>query len=118
MNTTHCLLEGYGIPFVFLVMYGGACFGTPGFWCGYGFMLLGFALLRRLTLRFGSLRLLLLGNALSYGSSLLCTLLFQTERWLWSFKAFSTEQLVLLLTLLATAVQLLFFPKRPLIPSR
>lgn len=89
-------------------MYGDACFGAPGFWSGYGFMILGFAILCRLTLRLGTRRILLLGNVLSCGSSLLFTLLFQTGKWLWYFKPFSAEQLILLLSCLAAAVQLLF----------
>ena len=94
-------------------MYGDARFGTPGFWTGYGFMILGFGLLRKLTLRHGTRRILLLGNVLSCGSSLLFTLLLQTETWGWYFKPFTAEQLVLLLSLLSAAIQFLFFPKGP-----
>lgn len=108
MKQSKWLLLGYCIPFSFLALLGDVRFGTPGFLAGYGLLLLGFAALCRLMRKHGTRLLLLMGNALSCGSSLLLTAWFQTETWLWYFKPLSAEQLILLLSCLAAAVQLLF----------
>lgn len=99
------LLAGYCTPFVFLAMYGDARFGAPGFWVGYSLMILGLTLLCRTTIRYGTQGLLLIGNIISFAVSFICMLLFQTEKWLWYFSPLSAEQLLLLLSLIATGMQ-------------
>ena len=106
------VLLGYCIPFAFLAMFGDVTFDTM--WL-YVPAILGYGLLCWFSIRYRSLPVLLLGNVLSCGVSIICVKLFQTEEWAWYFKPFSAETLVVIISAVALIVQLIvwFSVKKP-----
>lgn len=99
------LLAAYTVPYFFLAMWEDAAFGT--LWC-YLLTILAFSRLLRFVSRRGLTKLLLLGNSFSFFTSLLCIHFFQAEKWSWYFKPFSPVQLLMVLSVLALLLQLLF----------
>ena len=94
-NPLPFLLVAYAIPYPFLAMWEDAAFGTLWF---YGVMILALFLLGRFSIRRKLCKVMFAGNFISLLVSLLCVHLFQTEKWLWYFKPFSSVQMLLLLT--------------------
>lgn len=88
------LLAAYALPYPFLALWEDAAFGT--LWC-YGGMILVLTLLGRFAIRRKLYCVMFAGNSLSLLLSVLCTKLFQAEKWLWYFKPLSPVQMVLVL---------------------
>jgi len=99
------LLLGYSVPFVFLAMYGDVAHGTMLL---YGFMIIGYTTLCFFAIKSKQIGTMVIGNTLSWISSYICMQLAYTERWSWYFKPFRAETLMLILTVMACSIQILF----------
>ena len=107
------VLLSYCIPFSFFAMFGDVTFDTM--WL-YIFAILGYGFMCWFGIRYLSIVNLLLGNALSCVISVIFVELFQTEEWSWYFKPFKAETLVVIISVVALAVQLIvwFFKRKKL----
>ena len=76
------LLLFYCIPFVFLAMNEDVIRGT--LWL-YLVMIIGFGALCYGSVKISSHWIVVVGNILSFASTWVCTMLFQTEKWGWYF---------------------------------
>lgn len=106
------LIFGYIIPFVFLAMNEDVISGTLWF---YLVMITGFGALSYLSAKSNNLWIVIVGNILSFLSSLIFTYLFKTEKWGWYFKPFTPYQSIIFETIILFAIQMImvkFFIKK------
>ena len=97
---------GYFVPYVFLAMNEDAVRGTLWF---YLITIAAFSLMTAAAVKCGSKYMIILGNTASCLISLVLTAIFQTEKWLWYFKPFGPYSLLLTLSAVLLALQLLYY---------
>lgn len=102
------LFSGYCLPFVFLAMNEDATRGSLWF---YIIMTAGFGTLCYGSIKSGNPWLVIVGNILSFVSSCAFAWIFQTEKWTWYFKPFTTYQLIVFETIIAFLIQFIFVIK-------
>lgn len=99
------LIIGYCIPFVFLAMNEDATTGTLWF---YFVMILGFGVLCYYSVKTKNTFIIILGNIMSFISSISFTWFFQTEKWEYYFKPFLPNRLIIFETVIAFLIQIIF----------
>lgn len=105
------LLLCYCVPFVFLAMHFDAAYRTMWF---YVVMIAAFALLLWVSVKSKQRAMVLVGNAVSFLSSYICMLQYQTERWGWYFKPFTGRGLLIALSVATLLIQLAFMRNKEL----
>ena len=99
------ILLAYSVPYGYLAMKGDASYGTMIF---YGFMIVGFGILYKISIRTNNTLLIIIGNVLSFISSYLFTKMnLSLEEWAWYFKPFTPVSLLLLITGILFVIQIL-----------
>ena len=96
------LLVGYCIPYVFLCLYGDAVWGTGLI---YGAAVAVLVALCLFSCKMQQIKIVVIGNVLSFAVSELCVLLFAMETFNYYFKPFSAHMLVGLCTLIVILIQ-------------
>ena len=99
------MLLAYCIPYGYLSMKGDLNSGTMIF---YGLMIVCLAVLLAVVLKTKNTIVLIVGNILSFISSYIFILQNQTEDWAGYFKPFTPFGLLLLITIVALVIQILF----------
>lgn len=96
----------YLFPYVFFAMRYDADCGTA---LMYPLMALLVGGLSWLAVKLQIVRWAIVGNILTFLSSLTCAMLFRTDRWMWYFKPFSFLGLLVLISLAAGGIQALYW---------
>lgn len=96
----------YLFPYVFFAMRYDADCGTA---LMYPLMALLVGGLSWLAVKLQIIRWAVVGNILTFLSSLTCAMLFRTDRWMWYFKPFSSLGLLVLISLAAGGLQALYW---------
>lgn len=99
------LLIGYCIPFAFLSVYGDATYDTMLL---YGLMIASLSVLCFGVIKSKQFIVAILGNIISFITSYICVQQFHTYKWGWYFKPFTANGLLVVISVIATLVQLLF----------
>lgn len=103
------LLIGYCIPFAFLSMYGDVTYDTMLL---YGLMIAGLSLLCFSVIKSKQFIVVILGNILSFITSFICIQQFytniNTDKWSWYFKPFTATAMLVIISILALLIQLVF----------
>lgn len=96
------LLMGYCIPYVFLCLYGDAVWGTGLI---YGVAAAVVVLLCLFACKTQNIKLVVVGNIISFAVSELCVILFALEKLNYYFKPFSVHMLVCICSVIAILIQ-------------
>ena len=96
------LLVGYCIPYIFLCLYGDAVWGTG---LVYGVAALAMGLLCVFACKMHQIKLVVIGNIISFAVSELCIMLFALEKFNYYFKPFSAHMLVIVCSVIAILIQ-------------
>ena len=96
------LLIGYGVPYAFLSINGDATSRTMLF---YGVMIAAFALLCWGSIKTNNMAIVFIGNALSFVSSYIIAMFGDLEAMAWYFKPFTTQSLLIVISIVATVIQ-------------
>ncbi len=96
------LLVGYCVPYIFLCLYGDAIWGTG---LVYGIAAVAMAALCFFACKTQNIKLVVLGNIISFAVSELCVILFALEKFNYYFKPFSAHMLVGICTVIAILIQ-------------
>ena len=99
------LMLGYGIPFVFLSMYGDAIYDTMLL---YALMIVVLVVLCFSVVRSKQFMIVIFGNLLSFIISYSCLQHFYTDIWGWYFKPFTAKGLLVAISIITTLIQLIF----------
>ena len=99
----------YSVPYMFLSMNGDATTGTMIY---YGVMILAFVLLCYLSKRTDNKALVIIGNIISFITSLICLFQFRTEKWGWYFKPLTDIQLMITVSVVAFVIQFIIAFRR------
>lgn len=98
------ILIAYCIPYAFLAIYGDAIYRTMLL---YGVMAVAFFVLYRLCIRSHNVVVFFIGNILSLLVSLLIARLTHLEKMEWYFKPFTSQSLLLTISIAIFAIQLI-----------
>lgn len=98
------MLLGYSIPYVFLAMYGGVVGRTMGL---YVPLIVCLTLLCLLAIKTHNVLTLLVGNVCSFISSYMFMIHYQTEKWVWYSKPFSSSGLLIMISIIAFSAQII-----------
>ncbi len=96
------LLAGYCIPYVFLCLYGDAVWGTG---MVYGIAAVAVAILCVAACKTQNIKMVVLGNIISFAVSELCVMLFALETLNYYFKPFNVHMLVGICSVIAILIQ-------------
>ena len=96
------LLIGYCVPYALLSINGDATSGTMLF---YGVMVVAFALLCWGSIKTNNMAIVFIGNALSFVSSYIIAMFGDLEAMAWYFKPFTTQSLLIVISIVATVIQ-------------
>lgn len=99
------LLLCYCVPFVFLAMNEDITTGTLWF---YLIMIFGFSALCGISIKTKNYSIVVIGNIISFISSCIFALNFQTGKWEYYFKPFLPHQLIIFETIVAFIIQIIF----------
>ncbi|MBM7614334.1 hypothetical protein [Alkaliphilus hydrothermalis] len=102
------MILAYCVPYTYLAMNGDASFGTMIF---YGFMIACLGGLCSIAIKTKNATVVIVGNISSFISSYLFTLKYQTEKWEWYFKPFTSFGLLVFITIISLIIQILFSNK-------
>ena len=98
------ILIAYCIPYAFLAIYGDAMYRTMLL---YGVIAVAFFVLYRLCIRSHNVVVFFIGNILSLLVSLLTARLTHLEKMEWYFKPFTSQSLLLTISIAVFAIQLI-----------
>lgn len=101
-NSKILLLVGYCIPYVFLCMYGDAVWGSG---LVYGVAAIAMAVLCVLACKTENIKLVVVGNIISYAVSELCVILLAEEKLSYYYKSLNVHMLVGVCTVIAAMLQ-------------
>lgn len=96
------LLVGYCIPYIFLCLYGDAVWGTG---LVYGAAAAAMGLLCVFACKMQQIKMVVIGNIISFAVSELCIMLFALEKFNYYFKPFSAHMLVGICTVIGILIQ-------------
>ena len=101
-NSKILLLVGYCIPYVFLCMYGDAAWGSG---LVYGVAAAVLAVLCVVACKTGNIKLVVVGNIISYAVSELCVILFAEEKLSYYYESLNVHMLIGVCTVIAAMLQ-------------
>lgn len=101
-KSTTMILAGYCIPYIFLCLYGDAVWGTG--WV-YGIAAAAMGILCFFACKTQKIKIVVIGNIISFAVSELCTVLFAMEKFNYYFKPFSAQMLICVCTVIAILIQ-------------
>lgn len=96
------ILAGYCIPYIFLCLYGDAVWGSG--WV-YGIAAVAMGLLCFFACKTQNVKLVVVGNILSFAVSEICVMLFALDELSYYFKPFSVQMLVGVCSVAAILIQ-------------
>ena len=99
------LMLGYGMPFVFLSMYGDATYDSMLL---YAVMIVALSVLCFGIVKSKQFIVVVFGNLFSFITSYICIQHFYTDIWSWYFKPFTANGLFVAISVIITLIQLLF----------